>query len=98
VAADIGLLNVAVPLERLTEETLLIARELAQKDQHALKATKGGYRYSLEMPWGAAVNYDAAKEAELLYNLGDDGHIKGVGSFLDKKFKPGLESLESVAE
>jgi feruloyl-CoA hydratase/lyase len=43
---------VAVPLARQREETMQIAREIAGKNPLALRATKDGYRFSLEMSWG----------------------------------------------
>src|ERR1700761_5811724 len=43
VAAQIGFVNIAVPLATLRDETMSIAKEIAGKDAHALRATKDGY-------------------------------------------------------
>ena len=91
-AARIGFINHAVPLAELREHTMEVAREIAQKDPHALKATKDGYRNSLDMGWDAAIDYAAAKERELVLAQGDAFRKEGIGDFLGGKFKPGLES------
>lgn len=92
VAARIGFVNLAVPAARLREETMQVARELAQKDPWALKATKEGYRFSLEMSWEAAMSYSSAKEMELVLRQGDAWRTEGIGDFLKGKYRPGLES------
>lgn len=95
-AADIGFINLAVPLPNLLEETMNIARELANKDPFALRATKDGYRHSLEMSWDAAISYSFAKEAELVLQQNDAWRTEGIGDFLKGKYKPGLESHEQA--
>ena len=65
-AENIGFVNKAFPAAELEAETMAIAREIAGKDPTALKATKDTYRFSLEMPMDAALNYSAAKEAEIM--------------------------------
>lgn len=91
-AAEIGLVNYAVPRERLIEETMSLAHELATKDPHALKATKDAYRYSLLMEWEAAMDYSAAKQGELTLAQRDAWRDEGIGEFLAGKYRPGLES------
>jgi trans-feruloyl-CoA hydratase/vanillin synthase len=95
-AAEIGFINLAVPLAKLHDETMSIARELAGKDPFALKATKDGYRHSLEMPWETAMNYSSAKEMELVVAQNDAWRTEGIGDFLKGKYKPGLESHDQV--
>jgi len=97
-AAEIGFINIAVPLVSLREETMKIARELASKDPFALKATKDGYRYSLEMSWDAAISYAFAKEMELVVRQNDAFRTEGIGDFLKGKYKPGLESHDKVSK
>jgi trans-feruloyl-CoA hydratase/vanillin synthase len=96
VAAQIGLVNFSVPLARLRDETLALAREIALKDPHALRATKEAYRYALQMSWDASVSYTSAKEADL--QLAQEGSWReaGVGDFLAGHFKPGLEGHHTV--
>ena len=97
-AAEMGLINIAVPLVSLREETMSIARELASKDPFALKATKDGYRHSLEMSWDASISYAFAKEMELVVRQNDAFRTEGIGDFLKGKYKPGLESHDQVSK
>jgi feruloyl-CoA hydratase/lyase len=92
VAADIGFINLSVPLEKLREETMTVAKEIAAKDPWALKATKDGYRFSLEMSWDASMSYTSAKEFELVTRQNDAWRSEGIGDFLKGEYKPGLES------
>jgi feruloyl-CoA hydratase/lyase len=91
-AARIGFINKAFPRAQLVEQTLAIARKIAAKDGHALRATKEGYRYSLEMTWDAAMNFAMAKELELVQRQNDAWRKEGIGDFLQGKYRPGLES------
>jgi feruloyl-CoA hydratase/lyase len=92
VAAQIGFVNVAVPLAKLRDETMTVARELAGKDPHALRATKDGYRFALEMSWEASMSYTSAKEHDLVVRQNDAWRSEGIGDFLKGDYKPGLES------
>jgi feruloyl-CoA hydratase/lyase len=91
-AARIGFINKAFPRSELIEQTLAIAHKIAGKDGHALRATKEGYRFSLEMSWDAAMNYAMAKELELVQRQNDAWRKEGIGDFLQGKYRPGLES------
>jgi feruloyl-CoA hydratase/lyase len=91
-AERIGFVNLAVPAAKLAEESRQVARELAQKDPFALKATKDGYRMSLEMSWEAAMNFSMAKEMELVLRQEDAWRKEGIGDFLQGKYRPGLET------
>lgn len=97
-AERIGFVNRALPATTLRAETMAIAAEIAQKDAFALKATKESYRYCLEMTSEAAINYAAAKEAELILRQQDRWREEGIPDFLAGKFKPGLEGHESVGK
>ncbi len=91
-AANIGFINRAYPRANLHEEVMAIAKKIATKDIHALRATKEGYRFSLEMSWEAAMNYSMAKELELVQRQNDAWRKEGIADFLEGKYKPGLES------
>lgn len=92
-AARIGLVNYAVPADELRSFTLGIAEEIAQKDLAALRATKDGYRYALEMSWDASINYTLAKQTELkVLQQGEDWVDAGIRDFLKGQYKPGLET------
>lgn len=91
-AAEIGFVNQSVPRARLEAETMALAREIAGKDPAALRACKDGYRFSLEMPWDAAISYTAAKEHEVFVLQKGAWLQEGVGDFVKGLYKPGLES------
>ena len=91
-AAEMGFVNLAVPSAKLHDEVMRIARELAAKDPFALKATKDGYRHSLDMTWDAAMSFSAPKEMELVVAQNDAWRTEGIGDFLKGKYKPGFES------
>ena len=95
-AARIGFVSSAHPLADLKKETLAIARELAEKDPDALRATKDGYRFSLEMTSDAAINYAAAKSDQLSWRQKDSWRSEGIGDFLDGKYQPGLGAHKSA--
>jgi feruloyl-CoA hydratase/lyase len=98
VAADIGLVNFAVPAAKLREETLKLAGEIAAKDPSALRTTKEAYRFSLEMPWEASMNFTMAKEEELQNRQRVGWKEEGVGDFVKGRFKPGLQGHETIAK
>jgi feruloyl-CoA hydratase/lyase len=91
-AAQIGFVNIAVPRATLREETMQVARELAAKDPHAVRATKDGYRFALEMSWEASMSYTSAKEHDLVVRQNDAFRTEGIGDFLKGDYRPGLES------
>jgi trans-feruloyl-CoA hydratase/vanillin synthase len=92
VAAEIGFINKAFPGAKLREEARKLGLNLAQKDPWALKATKDGYRNSLDMGWDAAMDYSSAKEMELVLRQGDKFRKEGIGDFLKGEYRPGLEA------
>ena len=95
-AAEIGFVTLSVPLADLSKETMAVAAEIAGKDAAALRATKDGYRFSLEMTWEASMNYTLAKEVELASRQQVGWKEEGVGDFVKGKFKPGLEGHETI--
>ena len=95
-AAQIGFVNFAVPLARLEDETMALAREIAGKDPVALRATKDAYRMSLEMSWEAAMSYAAAKENEVLLLQKGAWLENGIGDFMKGLYKPGLAGHETL--
>src|SRR5262249_59254944 len=97
VAAAIGLVNFSVPLAKLKDETMAVAKEIAGKDPSALRATKDSYRFSLEMTWEASMNFTDAKEDELVANqAAGNWKDEGIGDFMAGKFKPGLGGHENI--
>lgn len=95
-AERIGFVNKTLPHASLEDEVMQIAQEIAGKDPVALKATKDGYRYSLEMPMDAALNFSAAKEAEMTLRQGDAWRNEGIADFTQGRYRPGLGGHEAV--
>ncbi len=91
-ATTMGFVNASFPLAQLEAETMAIAKEIAAKDPHALRATKEAYRFSLEMSWDAAISYAFAKENDITLQQKGAWIDEGIGDFLKGEFKPGLES------
>jgi trans-feruloyl-CoA hydratase/vanillin synthase len=95
-AAEIGFVNASYPLADLRKEVMTIAHEIAQKDPDALQACKEGYRFSLEMPLDAAINFAGAKSDQLTMKQNDSWRSEGIGDFLTGKYRPGLGGHEKA--
>ncbi len=52
-AAEMGLVNYAVPLEQLRAETIALAKKLMAKNSVVLRAAKHGFKRCRELTWGA---------------------------------------------
>jgi feruloyl-CoA hydratase/lyase len=92
-AAEMGLVNRAVPLEKLREETVALARKLAEKNPVALRAAKRGFKRCRELTWEQSEDYLYAKLDQAQLRDPEHGREKGLKQFLDEKsIKPGLES------
>jgi feruloyl-CoA hydratase/lyase len=90
-AAEIGLVNKAVPRAELRERTRALARVLMEKNPTVLKAAKHAYRRVLDMSWDDAEDYLFAKIDQAVYLDPEKGRQKGMSQFLDDKtYKPGL--------
>ncbi|MDQ7827881.1 MAG: p-hydroxycinnamoyl CoA hydratase/lyase [Armatimonadota bacterium] len=95
-AAELKLVNRAVPRAQLAAETYAVAAALRAKDPHALRLTKELFRHSLGMDPDAALAFANAKVRELTY-LQQGGWIEeGIGAFLAGRSRPGL-GAEGVA-
>src|SRR5271165_4324106 len=94
-AAEMGLVNRAVPLEKLRDETLALARKLAEKNPVALRAAKQGFKRCRELTWEQSEDYLYAKLDQAQQRDPEHGREKGLKQFLDEKsIKPGLESYK----
>ena len=94
-AAQMGLVNEAVPRAELRERTRKLARTLLGKNPVVLNAAKLAFKYSHEMPWDAAEDYLLAKQQQTIAIDPEKGREKGMRQFLDeKKFRPGLEGYK----
>ncbi|HVZ51039.1 MAG TPA: p-hydroxycinnamoyl CoA hydratase/lyase [Pseudolabrys sp.] len=91
VAAELGLVNQAVPLAKLVEQTRTLAKTLLGKNPAVLRATKLSYKYIREMTWEEAAEYLTAKNDQTAFVDPERGRERGMGEFLDTKtYKPGL--------
>ena len=92
-AAEMGLVNSAVPLKDLRDETVGLARKLAAKNQVVLRAAKHGFKRCRELTWEQSEDYLYAKLDQAQLRDPEHGREKGLKQFLDEKsIKPGLES------
>jgi trans-feruloyl-CoA hydratase/vanillin synthase len=91
VAAELGLINQAVPLASLAERTRALAKTLLGKNPAVLRAAKLSYKYIREMTWEEAAEYLTAKNDQTTYVDPERGRERGISEFLDTKtYKPGL--------
>lgn len=94
-AAEMGLVNRAVPLEKLREETVALARKLIEKNPVVLRAAKHGFKRCRELTWEQSEDYLYAKLDQAQQRDPEQGREKGLKQFLDEKsIKPGLESYK----
>src|SRR5450631_2238833 len=94
-AAEMGLVNRAVPLEQLREETINLARKLLTKNPVVLRAAKHGFKRCRELTWEQNEDYLYAKLDQALHRDPEDGRAEGMKQFLDEKsIKPGLQSYK----
>lgn len=94
-AAAMGLINRAVPLDRLREETTILANTLAEKNPVVLRAAKIGFKRCRELTWDQSEDYLYAKLDQALHRDPEDGRSQGMKQFLDEKsIKPGLQSYK----
>ena len=91
VAAELGLINQAVPLASLAERTRALAKTLLGKNPAVLRAAKLSYKYIREMTWEEAAEYLTAKNDQTTFVDPERGRERGISEFLDTKiYKPGL--------
>jgi feruloyl-CoA hydratase/lyase len=94
-AAAMGLVNRAVPVERLREEALALAKKLLEKNAVVLRAAKTGFKRCRELTWEQNEDYLYAKLDQALHRDPEGGREKGLKQFLDEKsIKPGLQSYK----
>lgn len=93
-AAEWGLVNEAVPPERLKDRVTEIATVLLGKNPHALRATKWAVRRVREMTYDNAEDYlIRAQEAANYFD--SEGRKEATRQFIDdKSFKPGLGAYD----
>ena len=90
-AVEMKLANIAVPGDKLREETIALARELMEKNPTVLAYTKQAVRAVKTMDMENAYEYLRAKMQALQFVDRDGTRQRGMEEFLDKKtYRPGL--------
>lgn len=94
-AAQLGLVNEAVPADRLEQRTLEVARRLLEKNQTVLRQARMAYKYSRELNWEQAAEYLTAKVDQTNFVDPEKGKEQGLKQFLDEKtFRPGVGTYQ----
>jgi len=92
-AAEFGLVNRAVPIERLRDETTALARKLLEKNPVVIRAAKHGFKRCRELTWEQSEDYLYAKLDQARLRDPEHGRDQGLKQFLDDKtIKPGLQT------
>ncbi len=90
-AAEMGLVNEAVPKDRLRARTVEVAKVLLGKNPAALRAAKHACRRVRDLDWDQAEDYLFAKLDQMRFMDNEGGREKGMRQFLDEKtYRPGL--------
>lgn len=94
-AAQMGLVNEAVPKTKLKKRTRALARTLLEKNPVVLNAAKLAFKFCKDMPWELSDEYLMAKQGQTLAADPEKGRQKGLKQFLDDKaIRPGLEGYK----
>ena len=90
-AEKMGIVNEAVPKEKLLERTRELAQTLLSKNPTILGAAKNAYKYCRDMDWDTAEEYLVAKQRQAVTLDPERGKQQGLKQFLDDKtYRPGL--------
>lgn len=98
-AAELGFVTYSVPKESLMADVKSLAKELAEKEPTALRMCKDVYRASLEMPnYEVALMWSMAKSDSLSLLQNNAWVEKGIGQFLEGKYRPGFGAFDKDAK
>lgn len=93
-AAEWGLVNEALPLDKLKDRVTEVARVLIQKNPVALKATKDAIRRVSVLSYDDAEDY-LIRAQEAANSFDNEGRKEGIRQFIDEKsYKPGLGAYD----
>ncbi|HEY7661956.1 MAG TPA: p-hydroxycinnamoyl CoA hydratase/lyase [Xanthobacteraceae bacterium] len=93
-AAEMGLVNEAVPRAKLRARTVELAKLLLGKNPNTLRACKQAVRAVQGLPYELSADYLAAKSAQLEFYDDEKGRSEGLTQFLDEKsYRPGLGAM-----
>lgn len=94
-AAEMKLVNFAVPRAKLREETIKLAKKLMEKNPQTLRAAKEVYKLCRTMDYAQAEDYMAAKGTALRAMDPEKGREEGTKQFLDDKtYRPGFGAYQ----
>ena len=94
-AAEMGMVNEAVPRAKLREHTRELAKVLMDKNPTALRTAKVAYKMCIDMSWEQAADYLTAKSDQMIHLDDEGGREQGMKQFLDeKKYRPGLGAFK----
>jgi trans-feruloyl-CoA hydratase/vanillin synthase len=94
-AAEMRLVNEAVPLAKLRAHTRELAVDLVGKNPIVMRAAKTAFKFAQDMPWEMSDDYLMAKAHQAFFLDESGGRAKGLKQFLDDKtFRPGLENYK----
>src|SRR5215813_845253 len=98
-AARIGMVNYAVPLEKLEDAVADLAKRLIKKSPAVLRATKQAIRHVRTMDVPQAYEYLAAKGQAIKVGDQEDSYNTGLRQFLDEKsYKPTFEPFRLATD
>ena len=90
-AAEMRLVNFAVPRAQLRAETVKLAKKLMEKNPQAMRAAKEVYKLCRTMDYSQAEDYMSAKSVALRATDPEKGREEGTKQFLDEKtYRPGF--------
>ena len=81
-AKELGLVNRVVPIEKLSEETMEMAKTIAQASRFVIALGKEAFYTQIDQPDGKAMDY--ARHTMAMNNLAEDAQC-GISCFLKKK-------------
>lgn len=94
-AAQMGLVNEAVPLAKLRDRTREVAKILLEKNQTVLRGAKIAMKRCKYLDWDTSADYLYAKMGEALFLGAAENREAAMKDFLDeKKYRPGLETYK----
>ena len=90
-AAEMGLVNEAVPGRKLKARVSRLANILKKKNPAVLRQAKTAFRHASRMSWDDAADYLSAKSDQAIATDTERGREAGLRQFLDEKsYRPGL--------
>jgi trans-feruloyl-CoA hydratase/vanillin synthase len=90
-AAELKVVNEAVPLDQLRARVRQIADSLLEKNPQTLKAAKDAVKRVAEMTYDASEDYLVVRQESLNFLDKSEGRKQGIKQFIDDKtFRPGL--------